>query len=89
MIRFDSDYIEGCHPRILEALARTNMEQTPGYGVDEHCERARALIREACEAPEADVHFLSFLFRDSTSIHGRHGRSSALSGRRQCRCFLR
>ena len=58
MIRFDSDYIEGCHPRILQALADTNMEQTPGYGMDEHCDRARALIRTACAAPEADVHFL-------------------------------
>lgn len=37
---------------------RTNMEQTPGYGLDGHCERARALIRSACAAPEADVHFL-------------------------------
>ena len=58
MIRFDSDYIEGCHPRILQALADTNMEQTPGYGMDEHCDRARALLRTACAAPEADVHFL-------------------------------
>ena len=58
MIRFDSDYTEGCHPRILEALVRTNMEQTPGYGLDAHCDRARALIRACCAAPEADVHFL-------------------------------
>ncbi len=58
MIRFDSDYTEGCHPRVLDALVRTNMDQTPGYGLDEHCERARALIRAACAAPEADVHFL-------------------------------
>ena len=58
MIRFDCDYSEGCHPRILEALVRTNAEQHPGYGTDEHCARARALIREACAAPAADVHFL-------------------------------
>lgn len=58
MIRFDSDYIEGCHPKILEALAKTNMEQTPGYGKDEHCAHARELIREACNAPDADIHFL-------------------------------
>lgn len=58
MIRFDSDYVEGCHPRILQALSETNMAQTPGYGTDEYCERARALIRDACAAPEADVHFL-------------------------------
>ena len=55
---FYSDYLEGCHPRILAALTQTNLEQTPGYGVDAHCERARALIREACRAPEAAVHLL-------------------------------
>ncbi len=58
MLRFECDYAEGCHPSILAALAATNDEQTPGYGEDPHCARARALIREACAAPEADVHFL-------------------------------
>ena len=57
-IRFDSDYTEGCHPSVLKALAATNLEQHPGYGADEHCARARALIREACRAPAADVQFL-------------------------------
>ena len=47
MIRFGCDYQEGCHPRILERLAETNMEQTPGYGLDPHCERAKELIRKA------------------------------------------
>ena len=58
MLRFECDYAEGCHPSILAALAATNDEQTAGYGEDPHCDRARALIREACAAPEADVHFL-------------------------------
>lgn len=58
MIRFENDYAEGAHPRILERLMETNEEQTPGYGMDEYCERARALIQKACAAPEADVHFL-------------------------------
>ena len=58
MIRFESDYLEGAHPRVLEKLAETNFEQTPGYGVDSHCERARELIKKACEAPDASVHFL-------------------------------
>ena len=60
MIRFDCDYTEGCHPRILEALTRTNAEQHPGYGTDAHCARARTLIREACAVSDtdADVHFL-------------------------------
>ena len=58
MLHFDSDYMEGAHPAIIERLAATNLEQTPGYGTDAHCERARALVREACECPEAEVFFL-------------------------------
>ena len=58
MIRFDSDYTEGAHPRILDALVRTNPDQTPGYAEDAYSDEARALIRAACEAPDADVHFL-------------------------------
>ena len=58
MIRFNSDYTEGCHPAILERLAATNMEQTPGYGEDAYCAAAAEQIKEACAAPEAAVHFL-------------------------------
>ena len=58
MYRFECDYTEGAHPKIIEALAATNLEQTVGYGEDGHCENARRLIREACQAPEMDVHFL-------------------------------
>ena len=57
-LSFASDYTEGAHPAIIERLVQTNMEQTAGYGTDEYCERARALIRKACECPEAAVHFL-------------------------------
>lgn len=55
---FSSDYQEGAHARVLDALVATNMEQTSGYGTDPHCERARDLIRAACAAPDADVYFL-------------------------------
>ena len=58
MIRFNSDYLEGAHPEIMARLMETNLEQTPGYGEDAHCERARAIIRGLCRAPDADVHFL-------------------------------
>ena len=58
MIRFDSDYCEGAHPRVLEALTSTNFEQTNGYGDDEHCRHASELIRRECGCPDADVHFL-------------------------------
>ncbi|WP_427050743.1 threonine aldolase family protein [Paenibacillus sp. TC-CSREp1] len=58
MIRFECDYNEGAHERILQRLLETNMEQTSGYGTDAHCERARTLIRQACGNETADVHFL-------------------------------
>ena len=58
MILFNSDYTEGALPEILDALVKTNMEQTMGYGVDAYCESAKAKIRLACNAPDADVHFL-------------------------------
>ncbi len=58
MIRFECDYCEGAHENIMRRLFETNMEQTPGYGEDAHCERARELIKAACRAPEAEVHFL-------------------------------
>lgn len=58
MIRFECDYLEGAHPKILEALSRTNFEQTPGYGNDEYCEKAREIIREKCDVENVDVHFL-------------------------------
>ena len=57
-IQFRSDYCEGAHQRIIDALTRTNMVQTPGYGEDEYCDRARELILKACGKEDAKVHFL-------------------------------
>ncbi len=58
MLHFDCDYMEGAHPEVMRRLLETNLEQTPGYGCDPHTERARELIRQACGAPQAEVHFL-------------------------------
>lgn len=58
MIRFNCDYLEGTHPRIIEKLVETNFVQTPGYGEDEYCERAREVIKEKCGVPDAYVQFL-------------------------------
>lgn len=58
MIYFNSDYLEGAHPSIMKRLAETNMAQSVGYGEDEYCAAAREKIKAACEAPDADVHFL-------------------------------
>ena len=58
MLSFECDYNTGAHPKLLEALSRTNLEPQPGYGEDEYCLRAAEKIREACRAPEAAVRFL-------------------------------
>ena len=58
MIHFESDYLEGCCPQILEALQATNLEQTLGYGEDAHCAKAADMIRYVFDCPDAEVHFL-------------------------------
>lgn len=58
MHNFQCDYTEGAHPKLLEALVKTNMEQTCGYGLDTYCDSARAKIRAELCAPDADIHFL-------------------------------
>ena len=58
MIYFNNDYSEGCHPKVLEALVRTNLEQTPGYGEDAHCASAADKIRALCGREDLAVHFL-------------------------------
>ena len=58
MIYFNCDYLEGGHPKILERMMETNMEQLTGYSTDHYCDSARAKIRRACGREDADVHFL-------------------------------
>jgi len=58
MYRFNSDYLEGAHPNILDRLAKTNFMQTPGYGLDPISDSAKEKIRAACHAPDAKVYFI-------------------------------
>ncbi len=58
MIFMGNDYSEGAAPQILEALVRTNMEQTEGYGTDEHCMHAAELIKETLGRDDVDIHFM-------------------------------
>lgn len=58
MYQFQCDYNEGAHPRIMERLLQTNLEQTVGYGEDHYCAEAREAIRKAIGRLDADVHFL-------------------------------
>lgn len=58
MIRFECDYEEGMHPKILEKLIETNLMQTSGYGKDEYCVSAANKIKTMCNNQNIDVHFL-------------------------------
>ncbi|MDW0118551.1 low specificity L-threonine aldolase [Sporosarcina thermotolerans] len=85
MIRFESDYLEGAHEQILNRLLKTNEVQTPGYGMDEFCERARGYIRKACDMENADVHFLVGGTQANTTIissilRPHQGAVSAITG---------
>ena len=58
MLYFQNDYSEGCHPKILEAFVKTNLEATAPYGADVYCQSAKEKICEACGCPDGDVFFL-------------------------------
>ena len=46
MLTFESDYVEGAHPKILEELMQTNMVQVSGYGNDPYTESAKTKIKK-------------------------------------------
>ncbi|MBR0509514.1 MAG: low specificity L-threonine aldolase [Clostridia bacterium] len=58
LLPFASDYMEGAHPDVMQALIETNLVSCPGYGSDPFSEEARNKIRLACKAPNAGVWFL-------------------------------
>jgi len=58
MIYFNNDYSEGCHEKVMDALIRTNMVQTLGYGEDEYCAQAAAKVKALCGNEDLAVHFL-------------------------------
>ena len=85
MIRFENDYTEGAHKRILERLIATNEEQMPGYGKDEYCQNASVYIRKECQAEEAAIHFLVGGTQTNTTmiasiLRPHQGAISAVSG---------
>lgn len=58
MIYFNSDYTAGAHPEVLDALARTNLEHTVGYGLDPYTAEAKELIRNVVGCDDAEIIFL-------------------------------
>ncbi len=59
MRTFECDYTEGAHPKILDALIRTNLEQMSGYGFDPYTAKAADKIKAAIGAPVSTVTFLT------------------------------
>ncbi len=59
MYSFKNDYSEGAHPKILESLLKSNLEQCEGYGKDTYCEEAKKLIQNKLNNKDVDVHFIS------------------------------
>ncbi len=57
-VSFESDYIAGAHPKVLQRLVETNLETLSGYGTDRYCESAKEKIKAACGCPDAEVEFL-------------------------------
>ena len=58
MISFMNDYSEGAHPRVLELLMKSNLEQNTGYGEDVHSEKAREYIKKKLQREDVDIHFI-------------------------------
>lgn len=58
MISFTNDYSEGAHPRVLELLLQSNLEQNVGYGEDIHSDRAKEFIKKEIEREDVDIHFI-------------------------------
>lgn len=59
MLFFRNDYGNGAHPAVMEALCKTNLELTAGYGTDPYCQKTIECIRQLCKCPQAEVHFLA------------------------------
>ncbi len=57
-LHFDSDYMAGAHPKVMERLIATNLEKTTGYGTDPYTASAHKKILEACGLTEGEVYLL-------------------------------
>ena len=53
MLYFDSDYMAGAHPEVMQRLIDTNSQHTVGYGCDQYSLNAIQLIKEACGVEDA------------------------------------
>ena len=59
MYSFKNDYAEGAHPKILQRLIESNLEQHPGYGEDEYSVKAKQLIRQQIGEENSGIYFVT------------------------------
>ena len=58
MIYFRSDYSQGAHPKVMQALAETNLEHTDGYAMDPHSEHAAQMVKDLIGVQDCDVYMM-------------------------------
>lgn len=56
---FLDDYSEGCHPNILEALSKYNLEQDIAYGFDLYSMEAKKKIKNKINNPLSEIYFVT------------------------------
>ena len=59
MYNFKNDYFFGAHPKILQKLLETNLEDQQGYGEDQYSIEAKEILKKKIENPNALIYFLS------------------------------
>lgn len=59
MYSFKNDYSEGAHPRILNTLIESNLEQEDGYGEDRYTQKAIEALKRQIGRDDVDIHFLA------------------------------
>lgn len=55
ILNFENDYLEGAHPKILNKLLETNMEQLSGYGSDSYTYSAIEKIKNLIDDHNAEI----------------------------------
>lgn len=89
MIAFESDYNNGAHSEVLQALIKTNDLKTPGYGTDDLCTAAKEKIAQACGRSDVQVEFLTGGTQTNaiviaTMLHDHEGVVAATTGHVNC-----
>lgn len=58
MVYFDSDYMMGAHPKVLQKIVETNNLHAEPYSSDRFTGEAGRMILDACQLPDGEVYFL-------------------------------